>query len=64
MKGVDAIETKVKFKAFGKTKEVTLKKQVERKHTNDEELLEQQGKAMEEEIMKVKGEAKDRVGRV
>ena len=64
MKGVDAIETKVKFKAFGKTKEATLKKQVERKHTNDEELLEQQGKAMEEEIMKVKGEAKDRVGRV
>ena len=64
MKNVDAIETKVKFKAFGKTKDTTLKKRVERRNTNDEELLKLQGKAMEEEIMKVKGEAKDGVGRV
>ena len=64
MEKVEAIEEKVKFKAFGKTKPQTRKKLEGKNKLKDEELLRKQAMAIEEEIRKVKAETKGKVGRV
>ena len=64
MKKVEKIEDKLKFKAFGKTKPKTDKKQALNKNRTDEELLKEQAKQVEEEILKVKNDRKGKVGRV
>jgi len=64
MNKVEKIEDKLKFKAFGKTKPKTDKKQALKKIRTDEELLKEQAKQIEEEILKVKDDNKGKVGRV
>ena len=64
MKKVETIETKLKFKAFGKTKPKTEKKLAQNGTKEEEELLKEQAKQIEEEILKVKEDRKGKVGRV
>ena len=64
MEKVERIEEKVRFKAFGKTKAKTGKKLAVRRSKTDEELLKEQARVLEDEILKVKEDTKGRVGRV
>ena len=64
MKEVDKIEEKLKFRSFGKTKPKTNKKLAAIKDKTDEELLKEQARQIEDEILKVKHEAKGKVGMV
>ena len=58
------METKIKFKAFGKTKAKTVKKMASKASLSHEELLESQSQRVEEAINKVETEGKGRVGNV
>merc|ERR1719319_224169 len=64
MKKVNKIEDKLKFRAFGKTKPKTEKKVAATKKKTDEEILKEQAKRLEEDILKVKEDTKGKVSRV
>ena len=64
MKKVEAIENKIKFKAFGKTKPPTTKKQARNCLISEEDLLRRQSDKIEEDIMKIKEGKNGRVGQV
>ena len=64
MKKVESIENKIKFKAFGKTKPTTQKKQKKNIVISDEELLRKQSLKIEEDITNIKEGKKGRVGQV
>ena len=64
MRKVETIETKIKFKAFGKTKAKTVKKLASKGSLSHEELLESQSQRVEEAINKVETEGKGRVGNI
>ena len=64
MQKVEAIEDKLKFEAFGKTKSKNEKKRAGKKNKTDEEIVKEQAKYIEEEILKVKDDKKGKVGRV
>ena len=64
MMKVETIENKLRFNAFGKTKPKTEKRQAKEKNKPDEEILKDQAKQIEEEILKVKEDRKGKVGRV
>jgi len=64
MEKVEKIEDKLKFRSFGKTKPKTEKKLAAKVDMTDEELLREQAKKLEEEILKVKEDSKGRVSRV
>jgi len=54
----------LKFKAFGKTKPKTEKKLAAKVNKTDDELLKEQSRQIEEEILSVKDDSKGKVGRV
>ena len=59
---MEAIEKKIKFKAFGKTKPTTNKKQT--KNILLSELLRKQSLKIEEDMINIKQGKKGRVGQV
>ena len=64
MKKVETLENKIKFKAFGKTKPPTMKKQARKGLISEEELLRKQSEKIEEDIINIKEGKKGRVGQV
>ena len=64
MKKVEAIEDKIKFKAFGKTKPETKKKRASKMTINAEDLLVSQTKRLEEEVLRIEKEGQGRVGKI
>lgn len=64
MNKVAAIENKILFKAFGKTKPQTKKKKADKTTLNADELLESQTLKVEEAISNVELKGKGRVGRI
>ena len=64
MKIVEGIENKIKFKAFGKSKPPTQKKQAKNLLLSDEELVRKQSMKIEEDITNIKEGKQGRVGQV
>ena len=64
MKKIEVIEESIKFKAFGKTKQPTRKKQSTNKRISEEDLIRKQSKKIEDDIINVKKEKNGRVGQV
>ena len=53
MKKLDIIKNKIKFKAFGKTKQPTKRKKATKMLISDEELLRKQSSKIEEDIVNI-----------
>ena len=63
-KKLEALEDKIKFKAFGKTLPETRKKKASKMTLDAEDLLTSQSKRLEEETLKMEKEGQGRMGKI